>query len=252
MHYVYLITNKVNGKVYVGQTELSVEERFKEHVWTREKKDHFHFAIKKYGKDAFFAQEIGRYETPEESSNAERLWILLMKSYDRKIGYNTTFGGEYGGRPTEETKAKIGLASSRRSHGPSTRKKMREAHIGVAAPRQKKTTDRVGVGLFGGRYRSRTKVHGKDVCFGFFDTLEEAVQAREDGLSRIDEIGLDAFLVELKETRKSVTAERLKKRRHRPPLSQWEKEQASLRAKQRWAKNFNITHMPVTQVQEAA
>lgn len=32
MFYIYLITNKVNGKIYVGQTELTVEERFKNHT----------------------------------------------------------------------------------------------------------------------------------------------------------------------------------------------------------------------------
>ena len=31
MAYIYKITNNVNGKIYIGKTEHSVEKRFKEH-----------------------------------------------------------------------------------------------------------------------------------------------------------------------------------------------------------------------------
>lgn len=31
MAYIYKITNNINGKIYIGKTEFSVEKRFKEH-----------------------------------------------------------------------------------------------------------------------------------------------------------------------------------------------------------------------------
>lgn len=35
MAYIYVITNKINGKQYVGQTTYSIEQRFKEHKKTK-------------------------------------------------------------------------------------------------------------------------------------------------------------------------------------------------------------------------
>lgn len=32
MAYIYVITNSVNGKQYVGKTNGSIEKRFKEHI----------------------------------------------------------------------------------------------------------------------------------------------------------------------------------------------------------------------------
>ena len=32
MAYIYLITNTINNKVYVGKTELSIGKRFQEHI----------------------------------------------------------------------------------------------------------------------------------------------------------------------------------------------------------------------------
>ena len=31
MAYIYKITNKLNGKIYIGQTSRTVQERWKEH-----------------------------------------------------------------------------------------------------------------------------------------------------------------------------------------------------------------------------
>ena len=53
---IYKITNKVNGKIYVGQTIKSLKERFQKHCWGTTYKDKYHLnmaikkAIKKYGK----------------------------------------------------------------------------------------------------------------------------------------------------------------------------------------------------------
>jgi len=47
---VYLITNEVNGKHYVGQTTRTVEQRFKEHM---ESPYPIGKAIRKYGAENF-------------------------------------------------------------------------------------------------------------------------------------------------------------------------------------------------------
>jgi group I intron endonuclease len=235
MYYIYLVTNKVNGKIYVGQTGLTIEERFKSHIWSRNKDDHFHAAIRKYGEDAFVIQELGKFESLEEANNAESLWIISLRSYDSKIGYNTKFGGENGGAPTEETRIKIGLASSQRVHAAETREKMRNSHL----KRQGKTTSHEGVGVFKGRFRARIKIHGKEISLGQHDTIEEAVEFRKKSLERLSQIGLEAFTGELEIFRKEVNKKRIANRPHRGPLSDEEKEQISIRTKKRWAKNFN-------------
>jgi predicted GIY-YIG superfamily endonuclease len=48
--YVYQITNKLNGKIYVGQTKFSVEKRFKQHAKANSV---IGCAIRKYGIENF-------------------------------------------------------------------------------------------------------------------------------------------------------------------------------------------------------
>jgi hypothetical protein len=95
------------------------------------------------------------------------------------------------------------------------------------------------VGAFKGRFRSRIKVHGKEISLGQHDTIEEAIEFRRKSLERLNEIGLEGFMGELEIFRKEVNKKRIEARPHRGPLSDAEKEQISIRTKKRWAKNFN-------------
>lgn len=130
MYTIYVITNLVNGKVYVGQTTKTGKERFQSHWWSRGKKDYFHYALNKHKREDWTVQDITVFETREEVNNAEKLWILLLRSSEKKLGYNSTLGGEYGAIPNEETRAKIGAASSQRTPTLETRQRMSEAHSG--------------------------------------------------------------------------------------------------------------------------
>lgn len=52
---IYKITNKINNKVYIGKTNNSIQQRFKEHI--RDSKKHsnrpLYRAFNKYGIDNF-------------------------------------------------------------------------------------------------------------------------------------------------------------------------------------------------------
>jgi group I intron endonuclease len=93
MAYIYLITNTINGKVYVGKTEGSIEHRFKKHICDsrkeRCKNRPLYRAINKYGVENFKIELIEETDTPEIR---EEYWITYYNSYHN--GYNATRGGD--------------------------------------------------------------------------------------------------------------------------------------------------------------
>lgn len=104
---VYLITNLVNSKRYVGITTGSVDARFKEHCcWTpshRQKKSAIHEAIVKYGVDNFKVEQIDQAESMEELYKKEQFWIETLGTFQKE--YNLTKGGvgSHGRILSEET-----------------------------------------------------------------------------------------------------------------------------------------------------
>lgn len=92
---IYVITNKVNGKQYVGQTVFSLKHRLDTHYRNakdnKNKKYPFQSALLKYGKENF---EIKLLEecTIEEINDREIYWIDKLDTYYH--GYNATLGGD--------------------------------------------------------------------------------------------------------------------------------------------------------------
>lgn len=93
MAYIYQITNNINGKIYVGKTEFSIEKRFKEHCEDAFKngkeKRPLYAAMRKYGIEHFYIELIEETNNPEER---ECYWIEQKQSF--KHGYNATIGGD--------------------------------------------------------------------------------------------------------------------------------------------------------------
>lgn len=58
--FIYLITNKVNGKYYVGRTTRTIEARWKEHIKCMNSGDnrHLYLAMRKYGLENFIIEEL--------------------------------------------------------------------------------------------------------------------------------------------------------------------------------------------------
>lgn len=105
MGYIYKVTNKVNGKVYIGKTENTIKARWSAHVSSscninsREYNFKFHRAIRKYGAHNFKIEIIDDVEQAE-TADREKYWIEFYDSI--KYGYNTTFGGEGSVRYSDE------------------------------------------------------------------------------------------------------------------------------------------------------
>lgn len=97
---IYIITNSVNSKVYIGQTIQSLKDRWQEHCRkgssNSEKNMSIKRAIYKYGKENFQIAELERCNIAKLDER-EIYYIDLYDSYNK--GYNSTRGGKYGTKP---------------------------------------------------------------------------------------------------------------------------------------------------------
>jgi group I intron endonuclease len=87
---IYKITNRVNGKIYIGSAK-SVSHRLSEHKWylknNNHENPHLQNAVNKYGLDNF---DFSILEDVEQSKLLEReqYYLDLYKSYEEETGYN--------------------------------------------------------------------------------------------------------------------------------------------------------------------
>lgn len=109
---VYKITNKINNKVYIGQTIISIRKRWTSHC-SLSKSVHrsaIRSAIQKYGKDNFEIKVIAKCNSIDELNHREKYYISLFKSLAPN-GYNLESGGNLKKTVSLETRAKISKAS---------------------------------------------------------------------------------------------------------------------------------------------
>ena len=103
---VYLITNTVNGKKYVGQTVQSLRNRWSQHTGANGGCTALVNAVKKYGKPAFALSEICVCSTQEELNEQEALMVHLHQSL-YPTGYNLKDGGGAFGKYVPSVKSRM-------------------------------------------------------------------------------------------------------------------------------------------------
>lgn len=93
---VYRRTNTKNGKVYIGKTTRTAEERWIDLLAEikRGSTNPVHNAIRKYGSESFMTDILYEARTYEELSKMETFFIILHQSHLRENGYNLTLGGD--------------------------------------------------------------------------------------------------------------------------------------------------------------
>ena len=103
---IYKITNKINGKVYIGKSN-NIGNRLKQHRYCHRTSMPIHHAIEKYGIGNFTFEIIHICDgaSRSEIDLLERYYIKKYNSTNPKIGYNATLGGD-GGEMTPEARAK--------------------------------------------------------------------------------------------------------------------------------------------------
>ena len=89
---VYVHTNKVNGKKYVGITKQKPVTRWANGKGYKENL-HFTFAIQKYGWDNFKHEIIKSQLTKEEACKQEFELIKILNTQNPSFGYNVANGG---------------------------------------------------------------------------------------------------------------------------------------------------------------
>lgn len=82
---IYKITNKVNGKIYIGLTRRSLKVRWKDHLarakYDREKSIYLYNSINLYGEENFSIEEIDSAENDFELNDKEKYWAEFYNSY---------------------------------------------------------------------------------------------------------------------------------------------------------------------------
>lgn len=93
--FIYVITNIINNKKYIGLTTKTIKERFSQHCRISDSECGFyiHSAMRKYGKENFKIEQIDEANTIEQLKNKEIYYIDLYNTFDN--GYNLTKGGDF-------------------------------------------------------------------------------------------------------------------------------------------------------------
>jgi len=106
MYYIYKITNKINGKIYIGQTCKPIQR------WAQYKsaaKRHINDqlvvrSIIKHGAENFLFEIIATCNSQENVNITEVEIIKQYNSRNLNIGYNIDYGGDVSPRPPEIAK----------------------------------------------------------------------------------------------------------------------------------------------------
>ena len=152
---IYSITNKSNGKMYIGKTEDRFIERYWNHRWKlkekRHENKHLERSWNKYGSGNFEFNVIHRLRENEEINELEKRYIERYGS--NRNGYNMTLGGEgapgfyldenarkiigeknrihgIGRKVSEAAKQKMSKSSKRHSPSQKTLEALRRFHTG--------------------------------------------------------------------------------------------------------------------------
>ena len=129
---VYVHTNKVDGKRYVGITCQNPARR-----WRNGNgyylNDHFYRAINKYGWDNFTHEIIKAGLSKEAACELEKRLINEYRTNDPNFGYNKSEGGEnpcQGFKMSKETRAVMSAKRKGRPMSEETKRKLSEAKKG--------------------------------------------------------------------------------------------------------------------------
>lgn len=137
---IYMHKNKINGKMYIGQTCQTLEQRFQANGGHYKSCSLFYKAIQKYGWNNFEHIILKENLTLEQANYWEEYYI---KSFHTHIedplnnGYNLKKGG-LNKQLSQSTKDKISASHKGKKASDETKKNKSKAVMGSKNPRAKK------------------------------------------------------------------------------------------------------------------
>lgn len=140
---IYLIRNKINDKIYIGQS-LDINNRLYKHKYHLKNNTHtnsyLQSSFKKYGEKNFEFKKL--FELDNELEDVQFVQFLLdeleilaikeLKTLIQENGFNIQYGGN-SGRHNEETKKKLRDINLGKVHSEESKKKMSESRKGMIA-----------------------------------------------------------------------------------------------------------------------
>jgi len=134
---IYVLRNRINKKVYIGQTWRSLKERintgYKGCIY-------LHNAMTIHGADQFYYEVLCVANTQEIANYWERYFIAKFNSTDSNIGYNLREGGSNGTFPPE-SRRKMSLVHLGSKRTDEQKEKLSVSKMGNKNPSSKITTE---------------------------------------------------------------------------------------------------------------
>lgn len=123
--YIYVITNMVNGKKYIGLTN-SLSKRWNKHKHANGSSPALHGAIHKYGIENF---DFAHYASAFGADSAKFIEKMLIAEYKTQApnGYNLTAGGDGTLEPTIELRKKLSASHKGKVQSEATKNKRSES-----------------------------------------------------------------------------------------------------------------------------
>lgn len=139
---IYKVQNKVNGKIYIGQTRRNLISRIDEH--TKGKDSLISKAINKYGLQSFDISVIDSAESIEVLNDKEMEYIALYNC-KHPNGYNLTDGGEGTIGLSEESLEKRRISNTGKKRSEEAKQKMRRPHkiLNPRGPHTEETKNKI-------------------------------------------------------------------------------------------------------------
>lgn len=161
--WVYVVENKLNGKLYVGQTvQQDPSRRWGSHRGAKSGAGRaaLKAAIQKYGEGNFSFSVIDAASSPEELDGKEIYWIHHLNSL-APGGYNLTDGGCSNHRFSDEARSRMkasAIARAEREGSRRTPETARQKEERLRAVRKAQSERMKGVAPFAGqRHSDETK-----------------------------------------------------------------------------------------------
>lgn len=136
MQCIYGIKNRLDNKIYVGQTR-SLKKRWPTHLSylknNKHSNPHLQNAWNKYGEESFDLVVLEIVDDPELLTTKEQGWMDRLRSQDPDTGYNIESASSGKSRPmmfSDEHKRKISESKKGKPRSPETVEKMRQAATG--------------------------------------------------------------------------------------------------------------------------